>query len=95
MKMNTNRIELTFTEEQGAAIEGAVADLEAALTFVEAATPKERRELVKLGPKSREFAELAVTVARDHPSLLPAFGGHGMYGLRVHEAVLAAGGSVE
>lgn len=26
-----------------------------------------------------------------HPSLLPAFGGHGMYGHRVHEAVLASG----
>jgi phosphoribosylglycinamide formyltransferase 1 len=26
-----------------------------------------------------------------HPALLPAFGGKGMYGLRVHEAVLASG----
>jgi phosphoribosylglycinamide formyltransferase-1 len=26
-----------------------------------------------------------------HPALLPKFGGKGMYGLRVHEAVLAAG----
>ncbi|HHX13505.1 MAG TPA: phosphoribosylglycinamide formyltransferase [Clostridiales bacterium] len=26
-----------------------------------------------------------------HPSLLPAFGGDGMYGLKVHEAVLASG----
>ena len=26
-----------------------------------------------------------------HPSLLPAYGGAGMYGLRVHEAVIAAG----
>ena len=26
-----------------------------------------------------------------HPALLPKFGGQGMYGLRVHEAVLAAG----
>ena len=26
-----------------------------------------------------------------HPALLPTFGGPGMYGLRVHEAVLAAG----
>jgi phosphoribosylglycinamide formyltransferase-1 len=26
-----------------------------------------------------------------HPSLLPKFGGKGMYGLRVHEAVIAAG----
>jgi len=29
-----------------------------------------------------------------HPALLPAFGGKGFYGLRVHEAVLAAGVSV-
>lgn len=29
-----------------------------------------------------------------HPSLLPAFGGHGLYGVRVHEAVLAAGARV-
>jgi len=26
-----------------------------------------------------------------HPSLLPKFGGKGMYGLKVHEAVLKAG----
>jgi phosphoribosylglycinamide formyltransferase 1 len=26
-----------------------------------------------------------------HPSLIPAFSGEGMYGMRVHEAVLAAG----
>ena len=26
-----------------------------------------------------------------HPSLLPAFGGHGMYGRYIHEAVVAAG----
>jgi formyltetrahydrofolate-dependent phosphoribosylglycinamide formyltransferase len=29
-----------------------------------------------------------------HPALLPAFGGKGMYGRRVHEAVLAAGSTV-
>jgi len=29
-----------------------------------------------------------------HPSLLPAFGGKGMYGTRVHEAVLAYGAKV-
>jgi len=26
-----------------------------------------------------------------HPSLLPEFGGHGMYGMRVHEAVITSG----
>jgi len=29
-----------------------------------------------------------------HPALLPAFGGSGMYGMRVHRAVLAAGSTV-
>lgn len=29
-----------------------------------------------------------------HPALLPAFGGKGMYGRRVHEAVLASGAAV-
>jgi phosphoribosylglycinamide formyltransferase-1 len=29
-----------------------------------------------------------------HPALLPAFGGKGMFGARVHEAVIAAGASV-
>ena len=29
-----------------------------------------------------------------HPALLPAFGGKGMYGRRVHEAVLASGARV-
>ena len=29
-----------------------------------------------------------------HPALLPAFGGHGMYGPRVHQAVLASGATL-
>ena len=29
-----------------------------------------------------------------HPALLPAFGGKGMYGMRVHEAVVASGAKV-
>ena len=71
MKLNRNRINLVFTTEQTAEIDAAVSDLETALVTMEAATTKERRELVKLGPKSREFAELALTVAKDHPTLLP------------------------
>lgn len=30
-------------------------------------------------------------IANIHPALLPAFGGVGMYGIRVHEAVIASG----
>jgi folate-dependent phosphoribosylglycinamide formyltransferase PurN len=36
----------------------------------------------------RRYAGRMVNV---HPALLPAFGGAGMYGKRIHEAVLAAG----
>lgn len=36
----------------------------------------------------RAFPERILNV---HPSLLPKFGGKGMYGIRVHEAVIAAG----
>ena len=35
--------------------------------------------------------EFAGRVLNIHPALLPKFGGHGMYGHHVHEAVLAAG----
>lgn len=36
-------------------------------------------------------AEYAGRMINIHPALLPAFGGHGMYGMRVHRAVIAAG----
>jgi formyltetrahydrofolate-dependent phosphoribosylglycinamide formyltransferase len=36
----------------------------------------------------REFAGRILNI---HPALLPAFGGEGMYGARVHEAVIASG----
>jgi formyltetrahydrofolate-dependent phosphoribosylglycinamide formyltransferase len=39
----------------------------------------------------RRYAGRMINV---HPALLPAFGGAGMYGIRVHEAVLAAGATV-
>jgi phosphoribosylglycinamide formyltransferase-1 len=39
-------------------------------------------------------ADFAERVFNIHPSLLPAFGGRGMYGLRVHQAVLASGATI-
>jgi phosphoribosylglycinamide formyltransferase-1 len=45
--------------------------------------------LRKLGP--RTLARYAGRILNIHPGPLPAFGGHGMYGRRVHEAVIAAG----
>ena len=43
----------------------------------------------KLGPRTLE--RYRGRVLNIHPALLPRFGGQGMYGARVHEAVLASG----
>jgi len=48
---------------------------------------------LKLVP-SPVVAAYAGRMLNIHPALLPAFGGPGMYGRRVHEAVLAAGARV-
>jgi len=57
---------------------------------------KERADLVVLAGFLRRVPAGIVEAYRGrminiHPALLPAFGGRGMYGPRVHEAVLAAG----
>ncbi len=43
----------------------------------------------KLGPALLE--RYRGRILNTHPALLPKFGGHGMYGMHVHEAVLRAG----
>lgn len=45
--------------------------------------------LKRIPPKViREYSGRIINI---HPALLPAFGGEGMYGARVHEAVIASG----
>jgi len=46
----------------------------------------------KLGPKT--LAAYENRILNIHPALLPSFGGEGMYGHHVHEAVLASGAKV-
>lgn len=43
---------------------------------------------LKLAPVAEDFADRVVNI---HPSLIPAFCGHGMYGHHVHQAVLDYG----
>lgn len=65
-----------------AAIRDALADARADLVLLAG-------YMKKIGP--RTLAAFAGRVVNTHPSLLPEFGGQGMYGARVHAAVLAAG----
>jgi folate-dependent phosphoribosylglycinamide formyltransferase PurN len=56
-------------------------------------------ELIVLAGYLRRIPDVVVhryagRIVNVHPALLPAFGGAGMYGMRVHEAVLAAGVTV-
>ena len=48
--------------------------------------------LRQLGPQI--LARYADRILNIHPGPLPEFGGHGMYGRRVHEAVVASGAQV-
>lgn len=45
----------------------------------------------KIGPIT--LSAFSNRILNIHPSLLPKFGGQGMYGIRVHEAVIASGDS--
>ena len=70
---------------------------EAAQTLMAAAITAEGAELVVLAGYDRILSDAFwdrlgdIPVINIHPSLLPAFGGLGMLGDRVHHAVLAAG----
>ncbi len=66
----------TFNDRLHAALAEHDVDLVALLGFLSPFEPRAR------------FANRALNV---HPALIPAFCGHGFYGHRVHEAVLAAG----
>lgn len=85
---------LTRARDMGVAADvlAAPADADALLRLLEA----QRVDLLvlagylKLVPP-RVVESFAGRVLNVHPALLPAFGGHGMYGARVHEAVLAHG----
>ena len=89
---------LAFAAEHGVRTEviATAKDPEAADAALAAALVGAGVELVvlsgylrKLGP--RTLAAYAGRVLNIHPGPLPRFGGQGMYGRRVHEAVAAAG----
>jgi phosphoribosylglycinamide formyltransferase-1 len=89
---------LQWAAERGLATRhiGTVADPEAADARLLEALKAAGVELIvlsgylrKLGP--RTLSAYAGRILNIHPGPLPEFGGHGMYGPRVHEAVIAAG----
>ena len=72
--------------------DAADAKLAAALTAAGADLVVLSGYLRKLGPATLEA--FGGRILNIHPALLPKYGGRGMYGRRVHEAVVAAGETV-
>jgi phosphoribosylglycinamide formyltransferase-1 len=69
--------------------------LDASMTFE---LKRDRVELVMLAGYMKKLGAAVLEqyrgrILNTHPALLPKFGGQGMYGMRVHEAVIAAGES--
>ena len=85
-------LELARARQIPAVVLADAADAEAWLTLLE----RSRVELVVLAGYVKLVPPRVIAAYRDriiniHPALLPDFGGKGMYGRRVHEAVLASG----
>src|SRR4051812_44358965 len=83
-KIPTAHISAT-TEGSDAAADAALA---AALSMAGADLVILSGYMRKLGPET--LGVFKNRILNVHPALLPKFGGHGMYGKRVHEAVIAA-----
>lgn len=95
---NKSAAALAFAREQGipALCIPTQADAAAADAKIAAAMAEHGVELIvmsgylrRLGPAT--LARYGGRILNIHPGPLPEFGGEGMYGRRVHEAVLAAG----
>lgn len=97
---NADSAALAFARERGLAAlhvsgrtegsaEAADARIAAALTEAGVEQVICSGYLRPVGP--RTLAAFEGRVLNIHPALLPAYGGQGMYGRRVHEAVVAAG----
>jgi phosphoribosylglycinamide formyltransferase-1 len=60
---------------------------------------KEAVDLICLAGYMKKLAPVAIRIFKNkiiniHPALLPAFGGEGMYGIHVHEAVIKSGAKI-
>lgn len=66
-----NPISATLTPEDQQQIAAAIAAVRDRLPFLLNLSPNQRRELPKMGDKSRAFVQIALTVARQNPDILP------------------------
>ncbi|MGV3532136.1 MAG: hypothetical protein ACO1QR_07175 [Chthoniobacteraceae bacterium] len=72
MALYNNRLDVTATTEQLAAIDAAIASVETATQFFVSLAPDERKKMVKLGPKSEDFVRHAMEAGRLNSDIVPS-----------------------
>src|SRR5687768_10749001 len=71
MPFNSNKIDVTLTAEQVAAIIAALDTLDTALPFIVSLTPEERQRLFRMGTRSEGFVRDALVAAQQYPEHMP------------------------
>ena len=69
--MSQNLIALDISDEQLAAANAALTQLESVLSGLVSLSPDDRRRLAKMGPKSETFCRQAVRVLEQNPQVVP------------------------
>ena len=69
--MPNPNISAALTPAQKATIKTNLAAIVAILNFLVNLTPKQRRTLFKMGPKSVSYVQLALQIAQNNPGILP------------------------
>ena len=72
MALYNNRLDVTATTEQLAAIDAAIASVETATQFFVSLAPAERKKMLKLGPKSEDFVRHAMEAGRLNSDIVPS-----------------------
>jgi predicted oxidoreductase len=70
---DSNRISATLTAEDRTTVLASLATIKKALPFLLSLSPKESREMPRLGPKGLGFDESCASFMNSHPALVPAF----------------------
>ena len=71
MPVSSNKIDVTLSAEQIAAILAALDTLDTVLPFIVSLTPEERRSLFRMGTRSEGVVREALTAAEQHTDHLP------------------------
>jgi len=62
----------SLTEEDQQAIRNSLMEVDSKMPFLTSFSPKQRRQIVKMGDKSVDFVQDALVIAKEYPQILPA-----------------------